>query len=390
MRSLFTKIITTGLLIIFSVSAFALVDPRGTEDTFEIATWNVEWFPKHGQSTIDTLAMLIEDLEIDLLALQEISDTSAFRDLLSQLPGWDGFFSPDITSPSSYQKTAIIYRTDQVSVLSWEPLFWNESYAFPRPPIRVTIQANLPTGVFNFYLIVMHLKAFDDSEGRARRFAAMEMLKEYLDVIVPFLPDHDWMVVGDYNDEADDPQNTNIFWDFFQDSANYKLLTEPLVGDPYWASYPSYNSLIDHMMVTTDCLDEYGNSGLIQTLRIDDEYSNYSYRISDHRPVMAMYTDFPTGIDDNDAELPDQFGLTAYPNPFNASTNISFSLEQPGNARIEIYNTLGQLTEILADRHFETGNYTIKFNASDYTSGVYFLRVVTDYNASVTKLNLIK
>ncbi len=389
MRELVRIVVAVTLIGILSINAAALVNPRGTEETFEIATWNIEWFPLQGQSTIDTLAILIEDLQIDVIAFQEISDTSAFRDLLSQLPGWDGFYSPDITSPNSYQKTGIVYRTDQVSVLSWEPLFWNDGYEFPRPPIRVTIEADLPTGTFNFYVIVLHLKAFDDPESRARRMAAMELLKDYLDPLVPFLPDQDWMVVGDYNDELDDPEHLNIFWDFLQDSTDYRFLTEPLAGDPYWASYPSYNSLIDHIMVTTDCLTEYGEGGICQTLRLDDEYSSYSYRISDHRPVMAKFTDFPTGIEEKPS-LPKEFGLKSYPNPFNASTNIAFSLEQPGNVRLEIYNTLGQLTDILADRHFEPGNYTVKFNAEAYSSGIYFARLVTDSSSSAVKLNLVK
>ncbi len=389
MRYLTTTLLIAGMICMCVIPAQALVNPRGTEDTFEIATWNIEWFPLQGQGTIDTLAILIQDLQLDVIAFEEISDTTAFRNLLSLLPGWDGFFSPDITSPSSYQKTGIIYRTDQVSLLSWEPIFWNESNAFPRPPIRATLEAHLPTGTFSFYLIVMHLKAYDDSESRARRFAAMTMLKQYLDVLVPFLPDHDWMVVGDYNDEIDDPQSLNIFWDFLEDSTDYTFLTEPLAGNSYWASYPSYNSLIDHIMVTSDCLDEYGENGLTETLRLDDEYSSYSYRISDHRPVMTRFTDFPTGIEEAEV-LPDDIGLNSYPNPFNASTNISFSLVQPGNVQLEIYNTLGQLTDILADEHYEAGNYTVRFEAGDYSSGVYFLRLVTDDNVSVKKLNLIK
>lgn len=383
--------ISAILICLFGLSAssFALVEPRGSEETFDIATWNIKEFPLRGQRTIDTLAILIEDLQLDLISFQEISDTLAFMDLLSQLEDYDGLFSPDIRPPDNYLKTGIIYRTDQISILSWEPLFWNETWEFPRPPLRITVVAELPSGTFDFYLIVLHLKALDDDNSRARRMAAMAMLKDYLDEIVPFLPDHDWLVVGDYNDELTDPEEQNIFWDFLQDSTDYSFLTLPLAGNPYWASYPYYNSLIDHLMATEDALDEYGDNGETITLRLDDEYSNYSYVISDHRPVMSQFTDFQTGIKDS-PELPGSFGLVAYPNPFNASTNINFALTRASKARIDIYDCLGRLNRTIIDGHFEAGRYEVNFDAGELASGVYFIKLTSDYNTEIKKINLIK
>ena len=376
-------------LLILADNSSALVEPRGSEETFDIATWNIKEFPRRGQRTIDTLAILIEDLQLDLIAFQEIADSIAFDSLLARLDGWDGFYSPDIRPPDFYLKTGIIYRTDQVSVLSWEPLFWNDTWECPRPPLRATVVANLPGGTFDFYLIDLHLKALDDDSSRERRMAAMAMLKDYLDEIVPFLPDHDWLVVGDFNDELTDPQDQNIFWEFLQDSTDYTFLTLPLAGNPYWSSYPYYNSLIDHLMATEDAMGEYGEAGETITLRLDDEYSNYDYVISDHRPVMSSFTNFQTGIKD-DPELPDDSGLTAYPNPFNASTNISFHLAEPGRARLDIYDCLGRLVGTLVDGYYEAGSYSVGFAADGLSSGVYFVRLSGERNTEIRKINLIK
>jgi endonuclease/exonuclease/phosphatase family metal-dependent hydrolase len=370
-------------------SGLALVEPRGSEETFDIATWNIKEFPIRGQRTIDTLAILIEDLQLDLIAFQEIADTIAFENLLSQLDGWSGFYSPDIRPPDFYLKTGIIYRNDQVEVLSWEPLFWGDTWEFPRPPIRATIVANLPSGTFDFYLINLHLKALDDDYSRARRMAAMVMLKDYLDQLVPFLPDHDWLVVGDFNDELTDPEDYNIFWDFLQDSTDYSFLTLPLAGNPYWSSYPYYNSLIDHLMATEDAMGEYGENGETITLRLDDEYSNYDYVISDHRPVMSSFTNFQTGIED-DPVLPDDFELMAYPNPFNASTNIAFSLTEPARVQIDVFDCLGRLNATLIDGYYDAGNYSVKFDAGGLSSGVYFVRLASANGTEIKKINLIK
>ena len=377
-----------AFLAIQAVITYALVSPRGTEETFDIATWNVREFPRQGQRTIDTLAILIQDLQLDLIAMEEITDTLAFQDLVSQLDGWAGLYSPD-NNPLGLLKTGILYRTDQITVVSWEPIFWNNWYEFPRPPIRLTIEANLPTGTFSFYLIVMHLKALSDQESQERRRQAVLLLKEYLDQLVPYLPDQDWLVVGDWNDELTDSEANNVFWPLLQDSTNYHFLTLPLAGNPYWASYPYYNSLIDHLMATTDALGEYGENGETITLRLDDEYGRYSTVISDHRPVMARFTDLQTGID-GPTPLPSDFGLTSYPNPFNASTNIAFSLDHETQARIDIYDCLGRHLQTLTDRRLSAGHYSVQFNAGTLPSGMYFAKLVTDGNSSVIKLNLIK
>ncbi len=380
--------IAIALFTIQAFPAYALVSPRGTEETFEIATWNVRDFPRQGQRTIDTLAILIRDLHLDLIAMEEITDTLAFQNLVSQLDGWAGLYSPD-NNPLGLLKTGILYRTDQISVISWEPIFWNNWYEFPRPPIRLTIEADLPTGTFSFYLIVMHLKALGDEESVDRRRQAVILLKDYLDDIVPYLPDQDWLVVGDWNDELNDPESNNVFWPLLQDSTNYHFLTLPLAGNPYWASYPSYNSLIDHIMATTDALGEYGENGETITLRLDDEYNRYSTVISDHRPVMARFTALQTGIDET-TPLPSDFGLTSYPNPFNASANIAFSLDHETLARIDIYDCLGRYIQTLTDRNLSAGHYSVSFDAAGLPSGMYFAKLVTDSNSSVIKLNLIK
>ena len=376
------------LVMCWAVGASALVNPRGSDETFDMATWNIETFPLRGDRTVDTLAILVQDLDLDLIAFEEISDTLAFADLLSQLPGWDGFYSPEYTS-LGYQKTGLIYRTDEINILSWEPIFMNEGYAFPRPPLRITVEANMPSGTFDFYLIVLHLKAFDTDEDRARRRAAMVLLKQYLDEIVPLLPDRDWIAVGDYNDELDDPPDENIFNDFLADSLDYRFLTLPLASDPYWASYPSYGSMLDNILITTDVLGEYGENGETTTLRLDDEYRNYSTVISDHRPVMARFTNFHVGIKDTPV-LPDNIGLHSYPNPFNAYTNIAFSLKNRSHAQMDLYDCLGRHRQALLDEELEAGNYSVKLNGTDLSSGVYFVRLTTDSSSQTVKINLIK
>ena len=66
----------------------------GTDSTLDIVTWNVETFPKHN-ITIDYVVELIDTMDVDIIALQEIQRESDFNYLISSLSGWAGGFSKD-------------------------------------------------------------------------------------------------------------------------------------------------------------------------------------------------------------------------------------------------------------------------------------------------------
>ncbi|MEZ7977475.1 MAG: hypothetical protein QMB89_02820, partial [Flavobacteriales bacterium] len=74
------------LLSVFFFSVFIGAEAQtlddlsfGTPDALEIATWNIEWFPKNGQTTVDYVSEIIENLDLDVYAIQEIDDTTVFK-----------------------------------------------------------------------------------------------------------------------------------------------------------------------------------------------------------------------------------------------------------------------------------------------------------------------
>ena len=64
----------------------------GTNNTFEIMTWNIEWFPKNGQTTVDSVSTIIQALDMDLYAFQEISDTNMFKQMINNMDGYEYYF----------------------------------------------------------------------------------------------------------------------------------------------------------------------------------------------------------------------------------------------------------------------------------------------------------
>lgn len=263
----------------------------GEESTLEIMTWNIEWFPKRGQTTIAQVKRIIDTLDVDIVALQEIADTTAFRSLIRSLDGYAGFYSPD-TYGDSYQKTGILYKQSVITVSDDDPILVGDWDAFPRPPMRFAITASKNGHTFDFILIVLHLKAGGDTDDFRRRQLAGHRLKDYLDDRIANDPEKDYIVAGDWNDEIDDPEPFNAFL-FLIRSGWYHFTTTSLASDSRNASYIGYSfrSFIDHIMISDEVSDEYRGGGTY-ILRPDEVYDRYVDDVSDHRPVMAKFPVF--------------------------------------------------------------------------------------------------
>jgi len=268
-----------------------LVNPVGTASAFELATWNIENFPKNGIETVDLLRILILNLDIDLIAVQEISDVQSFNTMLSGMPGWRGVLSPDVYAFGGYQKTGIIYKSGFVSVSSAHNIFTDDSYAFPRPPLAAYVEVKDNSGTrFNFNLIVLHLKALSGDDNEARRLAACNQLKEFMDTEISAGADSDFVVMGDWNDEVSDPPDQNVFTTILNSPDQYTFLTLNLSGQYSYIS-STYKSMIDHILVSKSVLKSYA-SGHTQVLYLDEEVNNFNNQISDHRPVTASFKGF--------------------------------------------------------------------------------------------------
>ncbi|MCX6158561.1 MAG: T9SS type A sorting domain-containing protein [Ignavibacteriae bacterium] len=93
----------------------------------------------------------------------------------------------------------------------------------------------------------------------------------------------------------------------------------------------------------------------------------------------------------NGNNIPVQFEMFGnYPNPFNPQTNIKFGLPIKSFVTIKIYNISGKEIETLVDGFVDAGYHTLLFNASKYSSGIYFYKLVSNNNVYSGKMVLIK
>jgi len=80
----------------------------------------------------------------------------------------------------------------------------------------------------------------------------------------------------------------------------------------------------------------------------------------------------------------------SYPNPFNPTTSINYSVANEGHVEIMVYDAAGRLVEELINGHKDSGSYSITWNASNQASGMYFAKMVVGDVVQTQKLVLLK
>ena len=259
----------------------------GTDSTLDIITWNIEHFPKENNLTVNYLAALIDTIDVDIIAMQEIMDATYFDNLVNTLDGWEGSRNDD------YYGLAFLYKSTLIvdSILEIEEL---DNYNFARTPFMLVINWDGEA----LYIINNHYKccgngAIEDiqNDEEYRRLQSIRLTKEYLN---SYLTNKNIILLGDFNDLLSDDKPNNVFWEFISDSNNYRFADLQIAcgSNDYW-SYPDWGSRgshLDHILISNELFDDYENDGsLIQTILLEeyftggwDDYNNY---ISDHLPV---------------------------------------------------------------------------------------------------------
>ena len=97
------------------------------------------------------------------------------------------------------------------------------------------------------------------------------------------------------------------------------------------------------------------------------------------------------GVTPRSNEVPAQYSLFQnYPNPFNPSTQIRFDIPKSGLVKICVYDITGKKVTELANSYYNAGKYSVDFNATDYSSGVYFYKIEAADFTSIKKMIVLK
>jgi hypothetical protein len=89
--------------------------------------------------------------------------------------------------------------------------------------------------------------------------------------------------------------------------------------------------------------------------------------------------------------VPTEYALAQnFPNPFNPTTTIRFSLPRDGRVVLKLYNLLGQEVRSLLDQEMSAGERSVTLDASDLASGVYFYRLEAGQFSSTRKMVMLR
>ncbi|MFT6150332.1 MAG: exonuclease III [Saprospiraceae bacterium] len=373
----------------FPLSAQNLQDLSfGTDSTFEVITWNIEWFPKNGTTTVDSVRKALESLDADIIACQEIGDTNVWKQMIATLPDYETVFETNY-----YTGLAYLYKPSSVQVLDYYEIYHTQPFwkNFPRAPkvLEVRVQGE------DFIIINNHLKCCGDgnlsygviNDEENRRYEAMNLIKDYIDIN---FPTKNVIVVGDLNDELTDDESDNVFQNIMGDIFNYKFADMNIAeGLSFNWSYPSWPSHLDHILITNELFDEFSSSSaVIETIKIENflqgGFNYYDSNMSDHRPVGLKFD-----INSNTSATKSQLAkanLNIYPNPATNQFSITFE-KNIKNGFLEIFSVDGRCVKSLILLNNQS---LVDVNINDLTNGIYYVKVSSESGEIVGKLMVIE
>ncbi|MFP2994543.1 endonuclease [Spongiivirga sp. MCCC 1A20706] len=296
------------------------------DKTFDVVTWNIEWFgdeenspaagnPLSDQIQKDSVKAVIQRLDADIIAVQEIADDVLFGQLIDELPEYSYVLS-DATSrpndPGVKQKVGFIYKnatvenvSTQVLLESIHPLYnggddsalvgypstTDRFFASGRLPFMMTANVTIEGESKEFNIIDLHARANSSRDAQERydmRKYDVEVIKDSLDA---FYPNANIILLGDYNDDvdvtvADITSTVSSYEEYVSDGINYEIVTS-ILSEGGFRSFVARENMIDHISVS----DELKNNDIEGSTTVHYEFidGDYTRTTSDHLPVSTRF-----------------------------------------------------------------------------------------------------
>lgn len=304
-------------------------DSIPTSVTLDIVNWNLEFFgarsedygneefgPADESLQLANVRTILDSLNADIVAVQEVSDDSLFFQLVSSLGHYKGvcsprfsysFQGPDDEFPP--QKVCFIYDTTTVSHVEARVMFeglydsvrlidasllpgypgGNASsfYSSGRLPYLFNATVTINGVETQISLIDVHAKSGAAPDDHARRAYDTQVLKDSLDA---HYGGRKFIFLGDLNDDLDQSIATGLpspYAAYVNDTIQYFAVTK-ILSDIGGRSTVSFGDVIDHQILSDEIREEYldGSAAIIAPFRMIPNYANTT---SDHLPVITRY-----------------------------------------------------------------------------------------------------
>ncbi len=387
MTSMFIRFPRLLAVVLLVASASAqTVTPRGTDATFDIATWNIEHFGDPGFAPSDARQIsntesVISQAGIDLWAIQEVGSQDSWQELLSQLQddGYTGRLGPEGGFGSFEIRLGFIYNPSVVSVIGTRTILTGGNFGGREPfelQARITVEGESRT----IRVIGLHAKAGAAAGDYTNRTRGAESLKEYIDDRIA--RGESVILLGDFNDlltasiRRSEPRSP--YAPFVEDD-NYVAASRALEDAgtaTFCGSSPtcSGTSTIDHIVYTANL-----PARLVEVNRYDNvlrEVPSYTSTTSDHAPVLARFSLTNPVACDECGEPRRVRLLPPAPHPFRDATNLRFALDEASDVHLEVFDTLGRRV-FEAEGTFSAGSHEVALEGTNLVPGAYVVRLAT-------------
>lgn len=179
--------------------------------------------------------------------------------------------------------------------------------------------------------------------------------------------DYGWQTDNNTIDET-----SSFFMGFNNSNAENKTITK-VSEDVYTYEYTD-----DYFDINTGTVLDYHGHSL--TTESKEEWF-----------VRIKLNNVTTGVEQTGIQIPADYSLSQnYPNPFNPLTMISYQLPINSNVSLKVYNILGQDIATLVNEQQSAGTYSVSFDASAYSSGIYYFKLSSGSFNQVRKMVLMK
>ncbi|MEO0560370.1 MAG: endonuclease/exonuclease/phosphatase family protein [Bacteroidota bacterium] len=369
------------VLVSAALSADAQIPPQGDAATFDVATWNIENFGtgSGGAAQRDIVVDVIRAADIDLWALQEIVDVNDFNALLQELEndGYRGVLGPD--PGGGGQRLAYVYNENVVTSLATQTVLAGNEFSFAgRLPFLMLARVDLNGQSQQLRVLNIHAKCCSDTSSYNRRAAAAQVLKDYTDGEID--RGRTVLLLGDFNDRL----NVSItsgqlspYRAYRTDPDDYTIATFDIdrLNVPTFCSNTSCSSgsAIDHVLFSNDLASSYVENSGDRYIELVQAIPSYTNTASDHLPVLAQFTLIPTAGE----PAPESSGvelLPPAPMPFREATTLRFRLDEPGLARVEVFDALGRRVTSV-EQAYTVGEHAVHLDGATLAPGVYVARL---------------
>jgi len=408
-------------------------------ETFDVVTYNLDFFgsenstngPSDNVLQIENAAKVLNKMDADVYAVQEVSSETAIDALIQKLNINGKTFEKTVSQVWSYswdptsdpnfppQKLVVIYNTQTVTLKKTRVMFkelYDEIVAgtktlpnYPLPsgtppakpstgffssgrlPYIVTLETNL-NGVKNEIKIIdVHARAnSSDATTYTRRKYDTQVFKDSLDA---YYPNDNLIILGDYNDDVKisvfGTNNPSTYENFVTDTNNYKALTLG-ISQAGAASYFNFNppSFLDHIMISNELFDQYINES-IAVYDPRNDIASYIETTSDHGPVIARFNLKQDVLSTPDFGTKNGFYVKAYPNPTSDVINFAVKTNQNKNLKLRLYDLNGHILGNAIDIQSNEDVSTTVMSLSNLNSGLY-IYTVSENNKVVYKNKILK